>query len=178
MKTKPTTVTMRKAVFIAALCFTVFSCQKDVSKDTQSQTVSASENSAASKIPPYNLDVALNSTGKGVGILKFRQNKDAAKIINLEVRVCNLRPNRSYLLQRAVDSIKYGGCLSTAWLTLGLGLDPQSIRTDKYGNGHAKFWRDVSTVASGTEFYIHFQVIDSLSTKTRLTSDCYTYTVR
>ena len=68
--------------------------------------------------------------------------------------------------------------MSTVWLTLGEGLQPKSIRTDKCGNGYAKLWRDVSIVPSGIEFYIHFQVIDSVNSKTVLTSDCYQYTVR
>jgi hypothetical protein len=178
MKTKFVSATISKVTFIGVLFLTAFSCQKDISKDTKLQTVSLNQYSVSPHIPPYNLDVALNGTGKGVGLLKFKQNKDSAKIINLDTWVWHLQPNHPYLLQRAVDSIQYGGCLSTTWLTLGLGLQPQSIKTDANGNGHADLWRDVSAVSSGTEFYIHFQVIDSVSAAVTLTSDCYTYTVR
>ena len=99
-------------------------------------------------------------------------------VISLDTWVFNLEPNRAYLLQRAVDSLKFGNCLSAAWLTLGKGLTPQAIHTDAKGNAKESLSRDVSAISPGTEFYIHFQVIDSLTSAVALTSDCYTYTVR
>src|SRR5215510_11951694 len=81
--------------------------------------------------PNFNLEVILR--GEGFGHVKFRQNNDAPFIINLDVWVRDLKPNTSYLLQRAVDTIVDDNCTSTAWLTLGKGLQPQSITTDGTG---------------------------------------------
>jgi hypothetical protein len=132
--------------------------------------------------PCYNLDVVLNGNTKEkqFGFIKFRQDPDTARIITLETSVVNLIPNHEYLLQRAVDApnVVDGNCTSTSWLTLGKGLTPQSILTDAHGNGSEELWRNVSAVARGTSFDIHFQVIDATSLATVLTSDCYQYTVR
>ena len=160
-----------------------FSCQKDaMDKQNLQSGTSSSENAInqiTSKHAPYNLDVILYGQGDNGGFVKFRQDKDAAKIINLNTWIGNLKPNRSYLLQRAVNAITdTTECSSTAWLTLGEGLAPKSIVTDINGNGDETLWRDVSAIASGTQFYIHFQVIDSLTSKVVLTSGCYQYTVR
>ena len=54
---------------------------------------------------PYDLDVILYGPGNNGGFIKFRQNKDTAKIINLNTWVGNLRPNHPFLLQRAVNLI-------------------------------------------------------------------------
>jgi len=160
-----------------------FSCQKDATDKQNPQSgTSSSENiinQMVSKHAPYNLDVILYGHGDNGGFIKFRQNKDAAKIINLDTWIGNLKPNRPYLLQRAVNPITdTTQCSSTAWLTLGEGLEPKSIVTDISGNGDENLWRDVSAIASGTQFYIHFQVIDSLTSNVVLTSGCYQYTVR
>jgi len=160
----------------------VFSCRKDVSNldKSQSSASNAVSANAYANAPhaPYNLNVLLLGEGSSFGFVKFRQNADTAHIINLDTWVFNLQPNHSYLLQRAVDSLKFGNCFSTAWLTLGKGLTPQAIHTDAKGNGKEALWRDVSAITPGTEFYIHFQVIDSLTSAVALASDCYTYTVR
>jgi hypothetical protein len=135
--------------------------------------------------PYYNLDVTLSSAaskqGHGdrvAGFIKFRQDPDTARIITLDTWVFHLQPNHAYQLQRAVDPIATADCLSTAWLTLGAGLVPQSIQTDGKGNGTANLFRNVTAVARGTQFRIHFQVIDAVTLETVLTSDCYQYTVR
>lgn len=127
----------------------------------------------------FDIDVTLRD-GKSAGHIKFRQNPDAARIIDLDVKVYHLAANHDYLLQRAVDAANEvdGNCTSTAWLTLGKGLTPQSIHTDNYGNGGEMLWRDVSAVPSGSKFDIHFQVIDAVSLAVVLTSDCHHYTVR
>lgn len=95
----------------------------------------------------YNLDVELYGSSKSLshGFIAFRQDPAAPKIITLDTYVKNLQPNHEYLLQRAVDPINVvdGNCTSTTWLTLGLGLTPQSIMTDGTGNGHEKLWRDL-----------------------------------
>ncbi|MGN6531750.1 MAG: hypothetical protein ACTHK0_08350 [Ginsengibacter sp.] len=94
--------------------------------------------------------------------------------------MARLIPNHEYLLQRAVDAINVvdGNCTSTAWLTFGKGLTPQSITTDADCNGEESLWRDVSAIASGSKFDIHFQIIDATSMAVVLTSDCYWYQVR
>ena len=50
--------------------------------------------------------------------------------------------------------------------------------TDDKGTGREDLWRDVSSVATGTTFDIHFQIIDENTSAVVLTSDCYQYTVR
>jgi hypothetical protein len=138
------------------------------------------ENSCAFN-PLYDLDVPLKSAGKssGAGFMKFRQNPDTARVITLDTWVTKLLPNHAYVLQRAVNPVTdITGCSSTAWLTLGEGLQPKSILTNSHGNGNANLWRDISSVARGTAFHIHFQVVDAATLSPVLTSDCYDYTVR
>lgn len=127
----------------------------------------------------FNLDVPLRG-GKSFGYIKFRQDPDPAKIIDLGIKVRNLAPNHQYLLQRAVDDINVvdGNCTSTSWLTLGKGLTPQAIMTNARGEGEEDLWRDITAIPSGSGFDIHFQVIDAVSMDVVLTSDCYHYTVR
>ena len=128
----------------------------------------------------YDLNVSLHNKGAQHGFIKFRQDPDPAKIITLDIWVQNLEPNREYLLQRAVDAVNEvdGNCTSTTWLTLGKGLVPQSILTDRHGKGSEALWRDVTAAASGSKFDIHFQVIDAVSLAVVLTSDCHQYEVR
>lgn len=128
----------------------------------------------------YDLNISLSTKGPQQGFIKFRQDPDPAKIITLDISVQHLEPNREYLLQRAVDAINEvdGNCTSTSWLTLGKGLVPQSILTDEHGKGSESLWRDVSVVATGSKFDIHFQVIDAVSLAVVLKSDCYEYVVR
>ena len=131
--------------------------------------------------PRYDLDIHLVGVGKylGVGLIKFRQNPDTARIITLSTKVFNLMPYHTYLLQRAVNPITdTTGCSSTVWLTLGEGLLPKSIFTDAYGNGSANLWRNVSAIPRGKAFHIKFQVIDAETLLPILISDCYDYTVR
>jgi hypothetical protein len=131
--------------------------------------------------PLYDIDVPLHGEAKngGAGFIKFRQNPDTARVITLDTWVTNLLPNHSYQLQRAVNPIAdVTGCSSTAWLTLGEGLQPKAILTDGHGNGNAKLWRDVTAVARGTAFHIHFQILDATTLLPVLTSDCFDYTVR
>ena len=139
-------------------------------------------------VAPYDLDVVLHGLGgkfslgegKPEGFLKFRQDPDPAKIIDLDIWVKGLGANHEYQLQRAVDAINVvdGECTSTTWLTLGKGLTAQSILTNSEGAGHEALWRDVSAVPSGSAFDIHFQVIDKATGEVVLTSDCLNYVVR
>jgi len=112
------------------------------------------------------------------GFIKFRQDPDTNRIITLDTYIVNLLPNHDYLLQRAVNPITDAGCTSTSWLTLGLGLVAQSIHTDAKGNGHETLFRDITAIARGTEFRIHFQIIDATTLNPVLNSDCEQYTVR
>jgi hypothetical protein len=135
--------------------------------------------------PYYNLDVTLLPVNakagfgeNGAGFIKFRQDPDTARIITLETWVFHLQPNHSYLLQRAVDPITSSTCTSTVWLTLGKGLVPQDIQTDAKGNGHEDLFRNVTAATRGSQFRIHFQIIDATTLETVLTSDCTQYTVR
>jgi len=168
---------MRKQLLYSILIFTFFSifslsCNKD-------------HDHAES---PYDLDVILrgesNNSGHGQGnpsgFIKFRQDPDPDKIINLDIWVRDLEPNHEYLLQRAVDAINVvdGNCTSTSWLTLGKGLTPQSIFTNGSGNGNEALWRDITAIASGSAFDIHFRVVDAVNMNVVLTSDCYKYVVR
>ena len=131
------------------------------------------------KGPDFNLDVPLWGN-KSLGFLKFRQDADAAKIIDLNVKVTHLAANHEYLFQRAVDAVNVvdGNCTSTTWLTLGKGLTPQSIKTDILGNAETDLWRDVTAIPTGSTFDIHFQVIDAVTSEVVLTSNCYEYQVR
>lgn len=167
MKTKITAKSIVKLAFITTLIISFFGCKKDIIPPADK---------------PYDLDVNLSGSGKdfhGSGFIKFRQDPDTARIVDLDTWVSGLAPDHAYQLQRAVNPIADPtGCSSTAWLTLGLGLTPQSIHTDSHGYGQADLWRNVSSVARGTQFHIHFQVIDSLTQAPVLSSDCYEYTVR
>ena len=163
--------------------FTFLACQKEISTQQQGAEAlsSAAVNADAnSETPPFNIEAILRGTGKGFGHIKFRQDNDVAKIILLDTWVRDLEPNHSYLLQRAVDPINVvdGNCTSTSWLTLGKGLTPQSILTDNKGTAQVQLWRDVSSIASGARFDIHFRIIDAVSMAVALDSDCYEYVVR
>src|ERR1700736_3968403 len=118
--------------------------------------------------PPFDINVTLNSVvetkeigSQASGFVKFRQNADTARIIDLDTWVTGLVPKHSYFLQRAVNPITDPDCTSTAWLTLGLGLVTQAIHTDANGDGHEDLFRDVTALARGTQFRIHFQIVDS-----------------
>ena len=174
MKTKFTSANVVKFVLIMGLFSTIFSCIKDL-------PIGGGGNPGGSK-PAFNLNVILTSPTKGSrgsGFLEFRQDPDTNRIIDLDTRVSHLEPNHAYILERAVNPIADStGCSSTTWLKLGLGLVPQSIHTDAFGNGEADLWRNVTSAARGAAFHIHFQVIDSASSTPVLISDCYNYAIR
>jgi hypothetical protein len=129
--------------------------------------------------PNFNLEVILRAPdgGDGFGHVKFRQPNDADEIINLDVWVRDLAPNTRYRLRRAVDTVLDGTCSSKSWVPLGRGLAPQAITTDDRGTGREHLYRNVSPVAPGTQFDIHFQVIDVATSTVVLESGCYSYTV-
>lgn len=125
--------------------------------------------------PHFNLQVVLR--GDGFGLVRFRQPNDDVLIVQLDTWVRGLAPNTSYLLQRAVDPIVDDNCTGTAWLTLGRGLAPQSITTDATGEGREKLFRSVAAFPVGSEFDIHFRVIEEASRAVVLTSACYQFTI-
>jgi hypothetical protein len=129
--------------------------------------------------PPFNVEVILRDVtgGQGFGHVKFRQPNDAVKIVNLETWVRDLTPSHSYLLQRAVDTVLDGNCTGTAWLTLGQGLAPQAITTDDRGTGREDLFRNLAAVPTGSQFDIHFRVVDAVTFAPVLQSDCYRFTV-
>ena len=131
--------------------------------------------------PNFNLEIVLRPVGgapdAGFGLVKFRQPKDADKIVSLEVWVRDLATNRSYKLQRATDTNVNDACTGTNWLTLGQGLVPAAITTDEKGTGRADLFRNLSTIPLGTEFDIHFRVIDAATSAVVLESACYQFTV-
>jgi hypothetical protein len=125
--------------------------------------------------PPFNVEVILR--GDGFGLVKFRQPNDDAAIIYLDTSVRDLAPNSEYLLQRAVDLVVDDDCTSASWLTLGKGLQPQSITTDGTGKGRAELFRDVAAFPPGAEFDIHFQVVNALTLAVVLQSECYQFRI-
>jgi hypothetical protein len=128
--------------------------------------------------PPFNLEVILRDvTGAGFGHVTFRQPNNADKIVYLDTWVRDLAPNHGYLLQRAVDTALDGNCTGNVWLTLGRGLVPQAITTDDRGTGSADLFRDLAAVPTGSQFDIHFRVIDAVTLAPVLQSDCYRFTV-
>jgi hypothetical protein len=176
---------MRKKIqhVLICACFSVFSlsCQKELGQKQQTgEEVSSAAGSASAETPPFNLEVILRGEARRFGHIKFRQDNEVTKIIILDTWVRDLEPNHEYLLQRAVDPINVvdGNCTSTTWLTLGKGLTPQSILTDDTGTGKVELWRDISAIATGSSFDIHFRVIDAVSLAVVLDSDCYEYVVR
>ena len=177
---------MRKKIQHAVLIFACFSicslaCQKELSQKQQhEEEISSVARSVNAEAPPFNMEVILRGEGNRFGHVKFRQDNDVDKIINLDTWVRDLEPNHEYLLQRAVDAINQvdGNCTSTSWLTLGKGLTPQSILTDESGTGKEELWRNISAIATGSKFDIHFRIVDAVSMAVVLNSDCYQYVVR
>jgi hypothetical protein len=127
-----------------------------------------------------NLNVRLkppsDGPADGFGKVDFRQPRDEAKIVYLDVFV-RLLPDRSYLLERAVDTTLDGVCTGTSWLTLGQGLVPEAIETSASGSGRAALSRDLAAIPTGTQFDIRFRVIDAVTQGVVLQSRCYQFTV-
>ncbi len=127
--------------------------------------------------PKFNLEVILR--GEGFGLVKFRQPNDDAFIIYLDVWLRDLAPNTSYQLQRATDTNVDDDCTGTNWLTLGKGTSAQSITTDANGAGREKLFRNLAAFLPGSEFDIHFRVIEegTFPEVVVLTSKCYQFTI-
>jgi hypothetical protein len=186
-------------IFLTMFLFSVlFSCKKDSSTGTNPQ--SKDQNSVGSNAskhhdegdedenndndgkhcpttPPFNFNAILHGSEHGFGLILFRQDPDPAQIVTLDTWVFGLEPNHTYQLQRAVDVFDCN-CTSTGWLILGNGTTPLVIQTDSRGFGKALFSRNLSAVAPGTTFDIHFQVVDVASASVVLTSSCHQFMVR
>jgi hypothetical protein len=186
MNKKPATLFSLNFLF-AITIFGFLSCQKENPGRQDPFPFDPREtgfNDWVDGIPSQNLNVVLadeeiKSHGwlDPIGFVKFRQD-NPDHIINLYTWVYNLKPNHVYQLQRAVNPISDPDCSSTAWLTLGKGLTPQSIHTNAFGFGKEDLFRNISAIASGTQFRIKFQIIDSITQVTVLSSDCLAYTVK
>lgn len=105
-------------------------------------------NSWGPETPHFNDEIVLR--GDGFGLVKFRQPNDADRIVYLDTWVRDLSPNTAYKLQRAVDTTVDDDCTSSAWLTLGKGLTPQSITTDARGTGREDLYRNLGAFAPGS----------------------------
>jgi hypothetical protein len=134
-----------------------------------------SANSWGPESPHFNLEVVLR--GEGFGLVKFRQPNDADQIVYLDTWVRDLAPNTSYLLQRAVDPTVDDNCTSEVWLTLGKGSVARSITTDENGTGREQLFRSLAAFPAGTEFDIHFRVINEVTSAVVLQSECYQFTI-
>jgi hypothetical protein len=132
--------------------------------------------------PGRNLEAILRPAAggpdNGFGLVEFRQPRDSDKIVYLDVWVRDLAPHSNYYLQRATDTNVDDVCTGTNWLTLGQGSNPQAIITDGRGTGRAQLWRDLAAIPLGTQFDIHFRVIDAGTSDVVLESGCYQFTVR
>ena len=152
---------------------------RTVSDGAPLAVVSGSSQSPAAEQPPFNLEAILR--GDGFGLVKFRQERDSShNIVTLDVWVRDLLANTSYSLQRATDTALDGVCTGTNWLTLGEGSTPHPVVTDETGTARAALWRDLSAVAPGTTFDIHFRLIENGTSPVHvaLQSDCYRFVVR
>jgi hypothetical protein len=179
-------ITITTPVLIAALvtvaCQDTPTAPRELSVPTgTAANRSESEGAEAkeAKKPHFNLDVVLRGEDAS-GRIKFRQPEPVGTthLVNLDVKVSHLSPNTSYLLQRAVDVTLDGNCTSTAWLTLGKGLVPQSIVTNEKGRGREQLFRVFMLSSVGSTFDIHFRVIRQDNSAVALTSKCYQFTIR
>ena len=125
--------------------------------------------------PHFNLEVVLR--GQGFGLVKFRQPNDTDRTVYLDTWVRGLAPNKSYRLERIVDTTVDGNCTGSPWAPLGRGTVPQAITTDDRGTGRAELFRNLGTTPVGTTFDIKFHVIDATTSAVVLESACYQFTV-
>jgi hypothetical protein len=51
------------------------------------------------------------------------------------------------------------------------------VMTDDRGTGQESLWRDLSMLALGAQFDIHFRVVDAVTQTVVLESACYQFTV-
>jgi hypothetical protein len=158
-------------------------CSEQGGTPTAPSTISGGRTAATSwgpEEPLFNLQAILRDPtgGKGHGLVKFRQPNDADLIIYLDTWVRDLSPHTSYALQRAVDAVVDDDCTSTVWLTLGKGLTPQALTTDETGSVRESLFRSVAAFPVGSEFDIHFRIVDDATQSTvALQSECHQFTI-
>lgn len=163
--------------FVAAACSSNHSSPVAPTTEAALSSSGVAVSSDNAEQPPFNIEARL--TGNGFGLVTFRQQKDpAANLISLGVWVRDLLPDTGYSLQRAVDTVLDDVCTGTNWLTLGKGLTPASIETDGTGAGRAELWRDLSALAPGVAFDIHFRVIENATAHVALETGCHRFVVR
>jgi hypothetical protein len=126
--------------------------------------------------PSFNLEATLwplaDGPEIGFGHVKFRQPKDADVIAYLDVWVRDLTPGK-YFVQRAVDPNVDDMCTGTNWSMPTLG----ELTTDESGTGRASLTRSLAAIPLGTEFDIHFRLIDQVTSAVVLHSSCYQFVV-
>ena len=165
-----------RSIALAGSIIVLAGCGADTTAPSGVMTTRHSRSSEwGPETPKFNLEVILR--GDGFGLVKFRQPNDDALIINLDTKVRGLEPNTAYVLQRAADTNLDGICSSTAWLTLGKGLDPQTITTDDRGMGEESLFRNVAALGVGATFDIAFRIVNVATSAVVLTSDGYRYTI-
>jgi hypothetical protein len=164
-----------RSIALAGSIIVLAGCGTDTTAPTRVTQRQLSSSQWGPETPNFNLEVILR--GDGFGLVKFRQPNDDALIINLDTKVRGLEPNTDYVLQRAADTNLDGICSSSAWLTLGKGLVPQTITTDDRGTGEESLFRNVAALGVGATFDIAFRVVNVATSAVVLTSDCYRYTI-
>jgi hypothetical protein len=126
--------------------------------------------------PNFNVEATLlplqGTPADGFGLVRFRQPKDADVIAYLDVSVRDIEPG-TYLVQRAVDPFVDDVCTGTNWAMPTLG----QITTDASGTGWAHLSRSLAAIPLGTEFDIHFRVVDPVTSAVILQSGCYQFVV-
>lgn len=160
---------------LPALGLLIGGCSTDGSSPTAPAVPAPAAASWGPETPKFNLEVILR--GDGFGHVKFRQPNDADAIVYLDTWVRGLAANTEYQLQRAVDATVDDDCTSTAWLTLGKGLQPQSIFTDARGTGRADLFRNLAAFPPGSGFDIHFRVVNAQTQAVVLQSECYQFRI-
>lgn len=141
----------------------------------QGEATAQGETHWGPETPNFNLEVVLR--GDGFGLVKFRQPNDADAIVYLDTWVRDLKPTTAYRLQRAVDTTVDDDCTSQMWLTLGKGSMPQAIMTDDRGTGREQLWRNLGAFPPGSQFDIHFRVIEDATQAVALQSGCYQFRI-
>lgn len=126
--------------------------------------------------PGRNLEAVLQPTatgsGKGFGLIKFRQPKDADLVVELDVWVRDLLPYNTYVVQRAAEGPANGECSGSNWTMPTLG----TITTDGRGTGRATLSRALPAALLGTEFDIHFRIAEAPEAPSGiLESGCYQF---
>lgn len=176
----------RRAVRLTLLASTAAlisgACSRGEPGPTEVAGPGQAETAWGPETPHFNLEVILREAGgPGFGLVKFRQPNDENAIVFLDTWVRDLAANTSYSLQRAVDAVIDDVCTSASgWLTLGAGLAPLAIITDDRGTGRAELFRDLGGFAPGSEFDIHFRIIETgteAAPVVVLTSACYQFTI-